>query len=607
METNRIEQQLEALPARPGVYLFKDTSDNILYVGKAASLHHRVASYFSSSRDMPPKMLRMMGRVTDLDYYVTDSEQEAILLECNLIKKHCPHYNVRLKDDKTYPYLKLTVNEDWPRAYLTRRVAKDGARYFGPFASAGSVHTTLALLEKLFRLRSCRKAITGNEHRPCLEHHINRCCGPCIGAVGREEYRQAVDRVVLFLEGKQETILRGLRASMAQAAQNLEYEKAALIRDQIRAVEAVVERQKITLASGDTDVMAFAQAGELAFALVFFIRQGRLVGREPFTLTGTRDEAPSRVMTSFVQQFYSTAAHIPRRILLQHPIEGMPVIQKWLEDKRGKKVELRVPRRGSWKELVDMVASNARESMEQSRIKSVAEPDVLITALEELQEVLSLPSLPQRLECYDISNIQGTSAVGSMVVFEGGLPRKSHYRRFQIRTVAGADDYAMIQEVLRRRFKRALTEDRGENAWAVLPDLVLIDGGKGQLNAALKAMEAAGVGSIPSASIAKEEETVFLPQLAEPIMLRRESPALRLLQRARDEAHRFALGYYRKVHRRRTFVSSLDGIPGVGAKRKRALLKRFGSVAAVKRATAEELESVEGMTWSVARKVKECL
>ena len=607
MEATHLEQQLEALPARPGVYLFKDAGDSILYVGKAASLRHRVASYFSPSRDLAPKVLRMMAKAADLDYYVTDSEQEAILLECILIKKHRPHYNVRLKDDKTYPYLKLTVNEDWPRAHLTRRVAKDGAKYYGPFASAGSVHTTIALLEKLFRLRSCRKAIAGDERRPCLEHHINRCSGPCIGAVSVEEYREAVDQAVLFLEGRQGTILKGLRARMARAAESLEYEKAALIRDQIKAVEAVVEKQKITSANGDMDAMAFVQEGDQAFALVFLVRQGRLVGRESFTLTGTRDEDPSRVMTSFVQQFYSSAATIPRRILLQHPLEEMPVIRKWLEDKRGKKVELRVPSRGLGKELVGMVADNARESMEQSRIRSVAEPGVLTAALDELQKALSLPALPQRLECYDISNIQGTSAVGSMVVFDGGLPRKSDYRRFQIKTVAGADDYAMIREVLRRRFKRASTENRGENAWAALPDLVLIDGGRGQLNAAIEAMKEAGVGSIPSASIAKEEEAIFLPQLAEPLMLPRESPALRLLQRARDEAHRFALGYYRQVHRQRTFASSLDGIPGVGTKRKRALIRRFGSVAGIRRATVEELESVEGMNEAVAKRVKDSL
>jgi excinuclease ABC subunit C len=607
MDAARLQQQLQALPARPGVYLFKDVDGSILYVGKAASLRQRVASYFGAGGDLSSKTLRMMERVVDLDYYVTDSEQEAILLECVLIKKHRPHYNVRLKDDKTYPYLKLTVNEEWPRAHSTRRVAKDGARYFGPFANAGSVHTTIALVEKLFRLRSCRKTITGDERRPCLEYHIGRCSGPCIGAVSTDEYEEAVAQAALFLEGRQDAVLKGLRARMAQAAEGMEYERAASIRDQIKAVEDVVQRQKITLADGDADVMAFVQEGDQALAMVFFVRQGRVAGREFFALIGTRDEKPSQVMTTFVQQFYSSATTIPRRILLQHQLEELPVIQKWLEDKRGKRVELRVPSRGLYRQLVDMVAENARGSLEQSKIRSVADPDVLTAALEELREALSLPAVPQRIECFDISNIQGTSAVGSMVVFHQGLPRKSDYRRFQIRTVAGADDYAMMREVLKRRFKRAKPEDSGRDTWAVLPDLVVIDGGRGQLNAALQAMEESGVRDIPCASIAKEEEAIFLPQLAQPVRLPREAPALRLLQRARDEAHRFAIGYYRKVHRRQTFVSSLDGIPGVGAKRKRALLKRFGSVVGIRLASVEELKSVEGITSAVAKRVKESL
>jgi excinuclease ABC subunit C len=607
MEPSRLEQQLEALPSRPGVYLFKDAEDSILYVGKAASLRHRVGSYFGAARSLPPKTIRMMERVADMDYYVTASEQEAILLECVLIKRHRPHYNVRLKDDKTYPYLKLTVNEDWPRAHLSRRVARDGARYFGPFASAGSVHTTIALLERIFHLRSCRKSVTGEERRPCLEFHINRCSGPCIGAVTRDQYREAVDQAVMFLEGRQDAVLRGLRTGMERAAKRMEYERAALIRDQIKAVEAIVEKQKIAAAEGDLDAVAFVQGGDQAVALVFQVRQGRLVGRESFVLTGTREEEPSHIMTVFVQQYYSSAEYVPKRILLQHPLEEMPVIQGWLEGRRGRKVELRVPARGLGRDLVAMVADNAREAMEQGRIRSVAAPDVLAAALEELRKELSLPAAPRRLECYDISNVQGTSAVGSMVVLEGGVPRKSHYRRFRIRTVEGADDCAMIHEVLLRRFKKVSVDDRGDNGWAVLPDLVLIDGGRGQLNAALRAMEEAGVGRVPAASLAKEEEMVFLPGLSDPLKLPRESPALRLLQRARDEAHRFALGYYRKVHLKRTFVSSLDGIPGLGPGRKRALIRRFGSVDGIRRATVEELRSVRGMTETVARRVKDSL
>ena len=605
METGRLGQQLEALPSRPGVYLFKAADESILYVGKASSLRHRVGSYFGAARNLAPKTIRMMERVVDLDYYVTASEQEAILLECILIKRHRPHYNVRLKDDKTYPYLKLTVGEDWPRAHLSRRVVRDGARYFGPFASAGSVHTAVALLERIFRLRSCRKAITGEERRPCLEYHIKRCSGPCIGAVSREEYREGVDQAVLFLEGRQDTVLKGLRTRMAQASEKMEYERAALVRDQIRAVEAIVEKQKIAAAEGDLDALAFVPEGDQAVALVFQVRQGRLVGRETFVLAGTRDEEPSQVMTGFVQQYYSAAEYVPKRVLLQFPLEDMPVIQGWLEGRRGGRVELRVPARGPGRDLVAMVADNARESMEQGRIRSAAEPGVITAALEELRKALSLPAAPRRLECYDISNVQGASAVGSMVVLEDGVPRKSHYRRFKIRTVQGADDYAMIGEVLRRRFKKAATDDRADGTWAARPDLVLIDGGRGQLNAALLAMKESGAGQVPAASLAKEEELVFLPGRGEPLRLPPESPALHLLQRARDEAHRFALGYYRKVHLARSLASSLDGIPGLGPVRRRALLRRFGSVDGIRRATVEEVRSVGGMSEALARRVKD--
>ncbi len=607
MKTDRgpLEQQLPALPSRPGVYLFRDAEGSILYVGKASSLRHRVASYFAAAGNLSPKTARMMERAADLDYYVTASEQEAVLLECILIKRHRPHYNIRLKDDKSYPYLKLTVNEDWPRAHLTRRVVRDGARYFGPFASAGSVHTTVDLLGRVFHLRSCRKAIDGRERRPCLDYHIRRCSGPCVGAVSRQEYQEAVSQAVMFLEGREDAVLKELRAGMTRAAQGLEYEKAAMIRDRIRAVEAVMEKQRIAAPEGDLDAVAFVQEADQAVALVFQVRQGRLVGRESFVLAGTREEEPSRVMTGFIAQYYSAAGYVPKRILLQHPLEEMPVIRSWLEGRRGGRVELRVPARGLGRDLVQMVAENAREAMEQGRIKSAADPGLVAAALEELRRALSLPAAPRRLECYDVSNVQGTSAVGSMAVLQDGAPRKSQYRRFKIRTVEGADDYAMIGEVLRRRFRRASAPDGAGDGWEDLPDLVLVDGGRGQLNAALAAMEEAGVGRLPVAGLAKEEELVFRPGSSQPLRLPRESPALHLLQRARDEAHRFALGYYRKVHQKRSMSSSLDGIPGLGPARKRALIRQFGTVDGIRRATVEELTAVRGMTGPVARMVKE--
>ena len=604
METRFLEQQLKALPAKPGVYLLKDEADNILYVGKAASLYHRVGSYFGSPYSLPQKLQRMVARISDLDFFVTDSEQEAILLECNLIKKYRPRYNVRLKDDKSYPYLKVSLGEEWSRVYVTRRLEKDGARYFGPFASASSVRQTLSLLRRIFPFRNCKRTITGSDSRPCLEYHIHRCLGPCIGAVSTEEYQQVINQVILFLEGKQETVVRELRSKMEAAAKNLEFEKAASLRDQIRAVERVIERQKIAQAEGEMDVIALAQAREQAYVLVFFIRNGKLLGRENFILRGTRDEKPSQIMTSFVQQFYNSAPYIPKRILLQHPLEGMPLTQKWLASKKQARVELQVPRRGVRKDLVDMVAENAHLGLEQFRAKLLTEPDTLASALEEVQRELSLYRLPQRVECYDVSNIQGTSAVGSMVVFEKGLPKKSHYRRFRIKSVVGANDYAMLQEVLRRRFKRGTSESQ-KGTWAIIPDLVLIDGGKGHLSAALEVMKEAGVDSIPCASIAKENEAIFLPQAAEPIMLPPHSTALYFLQRVRDEAHRFAIGYYHKVHRRESFASTLDSIPGVGAKRKRALLRKFGSVKGVRQATVDELTEIKGISRSVAEVIKE--
>jgi len=586
--------------------MLKDVEGKVIYVGKAASLRQRVASYFRSTDTLPPRQQKMMTLVNDVDFFVTDSEQEAFILECNLIKQYEPLYNVKLKDGKTYPYLKVDLNEDWPRVCFTRRPQRDGARYFGPFASAGSVRKTLTLLRKIFPFRNCKKPITGQDTRPCLEYHISRCLGPCISAVNKEEYRQVINQVILFLEGKQEDVVRELRHKMTAAAEALNFEKAAVIRDQIRAVENVMETQKIASAEGEMDVIAFTLASEQAYVMVFLVRNGKLLGKEHFILTGTQGEAPSQIMTNFVQQFYGSAPYIPEEILLQYPLEEVSLVEEWLESLRGGNVKVRVPRRGTRRDLVNMVTENARRGLEQMRIKLLAQPDVLAAALGEMEKGLLLPRFPRRVECYDISNIQGSNAVGSMVVFEGGLPEKAHYRRFGIKTVAVANDYAMIQEVLRRRFARGVSGSR-ESSWAIFPDLILIDGGRGQLNAALEVMNEAGVDSIPCASIAKENEAVFLPQLAEPVMLPRDSAALYLLQRIRDEAHRFALGYFRKVHRKRSFISRLDGIPGIGAKRKQALLKRFGSVRGIKEAPVEDLTSVKGMNRRLAEQVKDYL
>jgi len=607
--SNLIVEQLKQIPTSPGVYLMKDAEGNILYVGKAANLHHRVRSYFGTGQKLSPKLERMVARVSDFDFFVTTSEQEALILELNLIKRHRPRYNVRLKDDKTFPYLKIDINEDWPRVHITRRLEKNGGRYFGPFASAKSVRQTLKVLKGIFPFRSCRKSITGTDLRPCLEYHIHHCLGPCIGIVSKEEYTEVIKQVILFLEGKREMVVQELQGKMEKAAEALDFEKASLLRDQIQAIDRVIEGQRIaTTISGEQDVIAFANDRDQAYVQVFFIRSSKLIGRESFVLQGARSEEPGQIMTNFIKQFYASAPYIPPLLLLQYPVEDRTIIESWLQSKRGAKVHIQVPRRGNKKQLVRIVAKNAQQGMEQLRVKQLATPTALAAALAEIKRELHLPRLPSRMEGYDISNIQGTVAVGSMVVFEEGKPKPSHYRRFRIKTVSGANDYAMLQEVVKRRFKRSLKSDASTpNTWAILPDLVLIDGGKGQLNSVLAAMREVGVGSVATASLAKENEEIFVPQKREPIILPRSSPGLQLLQRLRDEAHRFALGYHQKIRKRQTFASALDTIPGIGPKRKRALLKQFGSVQAIREAPLEELAATRGMSKHLAQKVKEHL
>ena len=607
MTNSVIAEQLRQLPASPGVYLLKDAAGSILYVGKAANLCHRVRSYFGAGQKLSPKLQRMVARVSELDFFVTSSEQEALILECNLIKRYRPRYNVRLKDDKTFPYLKIDLNEDWPGVHITRRLEENGGRYFGPFASAKSVRQTLKVIKGIFPFRSCARTITGNDPRPCLDYYINRCVGPCIGVVGREEYAEVIKQVILFLEGKQEVIVKELESKMNQAAEALDFEQAALLRDQIQAINRVIEGQRIaTTVKGEQDVIAFAGDRDQAYVQVFFIRGGKLIGRESFVLRGTRSEEPHQIMASFIKQFYSSSPYIPPLLLLQYPVEDVSVIEKWLQGKKGGKVRIQVPRRGDKKKLVDIVAENARQGLEQLKIKQLAAPAALAAALAEIKRELHLPRIPSRMEGYDISNIRGTAAVGSMVVFEEGRPKSSHYRRFKIKTVSGADDYAMLREVLRRRFRRSGGAS-AQDSWAILPDLILVDGGRGQLNAALSAIGESGVGSVPTASLAKENEEIFIPRKAEPIILPRSSPGLQLLQRLRDEAHRFALGYHKKVHKRETFASALDTIPGIGPRRKRTLLKQFGSVHGIREASEQELAATGGMNQALAEKVKEYL
>jgi len=601
-----VAEQVRKLPDSPGVYLMKDSNGKIIYVGKAASLKHRARSYFGSIQKLSPKIERMVDRIADVEYFVTSSEQEALILEMNLIKRFHPYYNVRLRDDKTFPYLKISLNEEWPRIYFTRRVVDDGGRYFGPFASARSVRQTLKALKRIFPFRSCSKPITGTDSRACLEYHLNQCVGPCIGAINQREYKEVIKQVILFLEGKEELVIKQLEGKMNHASESLQFERAAILRDQIQAIHRVIEGQRIaTKVRGEQDAIAFAQDSDQACVQVFFIRGSKLIGRESFILQGTEQEEPRQIMTDFVKQFYSSSPYIPPLLLLQHPVYDENVIKEWLEKKRGGRVDIQVPQRGSKKELVDIVAENARQGLEQLKIKKLAAPEELEAALAELQSVLNLPRLPERMEGYDISNIQGTLSVGSMVVFEQGKPKPAHYRRFRIRTVAGADDYAMLQEVLRRRFKRVMSDTTTKDTWTKIPDLVLVDGGRGQLNAALSVMKELGAESIPVTGLAKENEEIFTPQSVGPIRLPGSSPALQLLQHLRDEAHRFALGYHQRLRQKEGITSVLDTVPGIGPVRKRSLLSRFGSVRGIREATMEEVAATQGMSKSLAQKLKE--
>ena len=616
MDRPLLKDKLQTLPTKPGVYLMKDEQGEVIYVGKSVNLRHRVRSYFQASASHSLKLRRLVYRIADFDIIVTDSEIEALILECNLIKEHRPRYNIRLKDDKRYPYIKITWQEDYPRIIVTRRMERDGARYFGPLTDVRAVHQTLDMLRRLFPYLTCKREITGQNTRACLYYHIGRCAGPCIGAISRQEYRALIKRICLFLEGKAEEIVADLQAQMTSAAEALDFETAAALRDQIMAVERVTKQQKIALAVGkDEDVIALAQENDDTCVQVFFIRQGKLIGREYFILDGAAEEDEAQIVASFVKQFYDEAAYVPMKIILPTNVEEAVVIETWLRSKRGSKVKLHAPQRGRGRELVKMAAENAAETLASLRAQWLLDEGRSVEALAQLQERLGLEEAPTRIEGYDISNIQGTAATGSMVVFVKGVPRKSDYRRFRIRTVGGADDYAMMQEVLRRRFKRAkqrMSESAnqriGGDVWAIMPDLIIVDGGKGQLNAALEVLEEHGLkGEVPAVGLAKKQEEVFLPGRSQPLVLPRDSQGLHLLQRVRDEAHRFAIGYHRQLRAKKTLTSILEEIPGIGPKRRQALLKHFGSIETIRQASIEELAAVKGMTRKAAEMVRENL
>jgi len=611
--TLTVKTRLAGLPAKPGVYIMRGANGRIIYVGKAVVLRNRVRSYFHDSAGRTPKTERLVADIADLEWIVTASELEALILECELIKRHKPHYNIRFKDDKRYPYIKVSWQEDYPRIYIVRKMLHDGGRYFGPFTSSWAVHQTLELLRRLFPYRTCNREITGKDRRPCLYYHIERCAAPCIGAISKEHYRSLIDHACLFLEGKQDEIVEGLGEEMRQAAAALSFERAAQLRDQIEAVSKIMESQRIVSGHlADHDFVGLARQDGQACVQVFFVRDGRLTGREYFVLTETADERESEVLGSFIKQFYSEAAHIPPEILLPGHLDDLPVILEWLQRRRGSKVNVDVPHDGEKHQIIQMATENAVEILHKLRAEWDADTNKHVQALSEIQQALGLPTPPTRIECYDISNIQGSFAVGSMVVFVKGVPSKRDYRRFRIKTVEGPNDVASMAEVLSRRFSRARSAAESspadkENRWAMLPDLVILDGGKGQLNAARRAMQAEGAGHIPTAGLAKQNEEIYVPGRLAPIILPRDSQGLYLLQRIRDEAHRFAITYHRKLRAERSVRSKLDGVPGIGPKRRKALLAAFGSLEAIRGATPDQLAAVPGMNRRVAQQLLESL
>jgi excinuclease ABC subunit C len=639
----KIQSVLNSLPHKPGIYLMKDAQGTILYVGKAISLYNRVRSYFKESTNLSPKNRSMVAKIDDIEFLVVKNEVEALVLESNYIKQYRPKYNVLLRDDKSYPYIKVSLTEDFPRVYRVRSFQRDGNRYFGPYTNSGAVDSTLDLLNKLFAFRTCRydasawapprngEPPSGWKQkllpRPCTQYYIHRCIAPCVAYATRGEYDAVIQQVILFLEGKHDEVVKTLQEQMQAAAENLNFEDAARIRDRIKAVERILEKQRIIHTEGqdDQDVIALASSEDETSALVFFFRNGKLIGREFFILQGTRDSSSGEVMSSFLQQFYESSPHVPAEIIVETEPDDKAVVQSWLKEKRGGAVAINAPKRGEKLRLVEMVKQNAQEVLEQQRIKWLTDSQKTQLALEELQEALNLAAPPQRIECYDISNTQGTNSVGAMVVFEAGRPKSSEYRRFKIKTVEGPNDFASHQEMLRRRFRRQTSNDResdgpleekeGENAiqieqeaplqheWA-MPDLIIIDGGKGQLSAAMEVLQELHI-DIPTIGLAKENEEIFVPGSPDPIILPRSSQGLYMVQRIRDEAHRFGITYHRKLRSDRTFKSVLDEIPGIGPKRKQALLKHYGSVRAISAASIDDLATLNGMNRDAAEKVKE--
>lgn len=610
-----LQEELKKLPAKPGVYLMHDSRDQIIYVGKAIVLKNRVRSYFRENAGHSPKIAKMVSLIARFEYIVTDSELEALVLENNLIKEHRPKYNTMLKDDKTYPYIKVTVSEAYPRVLFSRQMKKDKSRYFGPFTSAAAVKDTIELINKLYRLRTCSRNLPRDcgAERPCLNYHIHQCDAPCQGWISTEEYGKQVDQALEFLNGNYGKILKELQAKMEAASEAMDFETAITWRDLYNSVKQVAQKQKITDSGGeDRDIIALAKDGEDAVVQVFFVRDGKLIGREHFYMTHVSEDTDAQILTSFVKQFYAGTPFIPRELFLQVEIEEAGIIEEWLKERRGSKVQLKVPRKGSKERLLDLAARNAALVLSQDREKIKREEGRTIGAVKELAELLGMEKIT-RMEAFDISNISGFENVGSMVVYEKGKPRKSDYRKFRIKSVSGPDDYGCMKEVLTRRFLHGMKESRILKEQGVeeqfgsftrFPDLLLMDGGKGQVNIALKVLEELKL-SIPVCGMVKDDHhrTRGLYYNNQEILLEKNSEGFKLLTRIQDEAHRFAIEYHRSLRSREQVHSILDDIPGVGPGRRKALMKAYKNIGDLKEASIEELTEIPQIPLSVAKEI----
>ena len=611
-----LEDKLKNLPEKPGVYIMRDEYNEIIYIGKAINLKNRVRQYFQNSKNQHPKVAAMVERITDLEYIITDSELEALILECNFIKKHRPKYNVMLKDDKQYPYIKITVKEDYPRLLIVREIKKDGAKYFGPYTDVTAVNRTIDLLKGLFPIRYCSKNISRaiGKERPCLNYHIKKCIGPCQGNVSKEQYRELIDSVIMMLEGKQEEVLKQLEDKMHQAADNLDFEKAAEIRDNMNSLIKIAEKQKvISSALIDQDIIAFALNESESCIQVFFVRGGKLIGREHFLIEDTKLSDSKEILSSFIKQYYGSDALIPREIILQEEIDEINIIERWLSDKKGGRVKLVVPRRGEKQKLIEMVSRNAEDTLRLLIEKQKNDTEKTMGACRELKDILELNAVPVRIEAFDISNIQGVLNVGSMIVFEQGKPNNRNYRRFRIKSVEGANDYESMREIVERRFVHGLKEREELEAegkdfelgrFSVFPDMILLDGGIGQVNAVLPVLRELDI-NIPVCGMVNDDKhrTRGLIYNGREIELPKASKAFRLISAIQEEAHRFAISYHKSLRSKTTVKSALDDIPGIGPARRKALLKSFGSLKNIKKASLEELEKVQGMNRKVAEVV----